>query len=330
MTIIHKVIGGFFELELPIKGSLYHDAALALTNGRVCFKVLLQRVKPSKVYLPYYICDSLILPLKEAQIPYELYEIDPLFEPILPTLADESELILYVNYFGLKTLTARKLSKTFGQQLVIDNTQAFFEESYGVSWAFNSARKFFGVPDGGFLYAPQYLEDKYVPNTQIVTDHLWQRLFGKQEEAYSNYQLSEAQQTSEVKGMSKIAQQILQIVNFPAVARARKRHYRQLDRMLRHLNQLPDTLLELVPDTVPFCYPLLLKEPLPKGAFYDHKIFIPTLWNEVLTRDTEGGYPFEKMVTQNLLPLPIDHRLDETDMGRLIDFVLSVVPHTGK
>jgi hypothetical protein len=325
MTVTPKVIGGFFELELPAKGTLYHDAALALANGRVCFKVLLERVKPSKVYLPFYSCDSLLLPLHEAEIPYEFYAVNKSFDPVVPLILHDSELLLYINYFGLKAPTARKLSKLFGEQLVIDNTQAFFEESYGASWAFNSSRKFFGVPDGGFLYAPRFVEDKYTPNTQIVTEHLWLRLFGKQEEANTNYQLSEATQTLEVKGMSNMSKQILHTVDFSAVARIRKRHYRQLDRSLRHLNQLPHLLLELVPSAVPFCYPLLLPQPVSQTVFSDNKIFIATLWEEVLTRHTEGVFAFEKLVAQNLLPLPIDHRLDEKDIQRLIESVLAVV-----
>ena len=75
MIATEKPIGGFFELELLAKRTLYHDTALALANGRVCFKVIVERVKPTKVYLPFYCCDSLILPLKEAGIPYEFYAI---------------------------------------------------------------------------------------------------------------------------------------------------------------------------------------------------------------------------------------------------------------
>ena len=323
MPITQKAIGGFFELELPVKGTLYHDAALALANGRVCFKVLLERVNPSKVYLPFYCCDSLLLPLKERQIPYEFYAINASFDPIAPLLED-SELLVYINYFGVKSQTARKLSKLLGEQLVIDNSHAFFEQSYGASWAFNSSRKFFGVPDGGFLYAPSYVEDRYTPNTQIITEHLWLRLFGKQEEAYSNYQLNEASQTLEVKGMSKMSKQILHSVDFSAVSRARKRHYRQLDRTFRSINQLNYGVLEIPPAAVPFCYPLLLKKNIPKSVFEEHKIFLPTLWQEVLTRHTEGSYFFEKMMSERLLALPIDHRLNEQDIQRMVDFILKI------
>jgi hypothetical protein len=49
------------------------------------------------------------------------------------------------------------------------------------------------------------------------------------------------------------------------------------------------------------------------------------LWEEVLTRDTEGGYSFEKHLAQNLLPLPIDHRLDEKDIQRLIQLIMYIM-----
>ena len=319
----NKTIGGFFELELPNKGSLYHDRALALANGRVCFKVLLDRVKPTKVYLPFYCCDSIILPLLEAQIPFEYYAINTAFDPVGIPLLGDSELFVYINYFGLKTQTSRKLSKLLGQQLVVDNTHAFFEESYGISWAFNSVRKFFGVPDGGFLYSPQYLEDNYTPNAHIITEHLWLRLFDRQEDANEFYHQSEAAQTLELKGMSNLTKQILYSVKFLDVARARKKYFKILDRVLRPLNQLPANVFNLMQDAVPFCYPFLCHKPIHKKLFDEQRIFIPSLWNDVLKRDTEG-YAFEKKMAQNILALPIDHRLDDHDLQRIIELVLKL------
>ena len=322
-NIQRKPVGGFFELELPKKGSLFHDSALALANGRVCFRVLLERIKPSKVFLPFYCCDMLIQPLTELSIPHEFYAINDQFDPVnVPYLAD-SELFVFVNYFGLKTQTARRLSKLLGEQLVIDNTQAFFEKSYGLTWAFNSARKFFGVPDGGFLYSPHYLEDRYVPNKPIVTEHLWLSLCGEHEAAFKQYQYSETQQTNVKSGMSDLTKRILYGVDFPNASRARKRHFRILDRALRHLNQMPSEILETVPTVVPFCYPLLLKKPVEKTALYQKRVYIPTFWMEILTRNTEG-YDFEKSLVNNLLLLPVDHRLDESDLRHIVESVLKI------
>jgi hypothetical protein len=314
-----KRIGGFFELELPTKGSLYHDSAIALANGRVCFKVLLQKVKPTKVYVPFYTCERLLQPLRELGIRYQFYAIDAHFEPLSMPTVRNTELFVYINYFGLKRAFAKKLSAELGENLVIDNTQAFFEGAFGKTWAFNSVRKFLGVPDGGFLYAPSYVYDNYLPNQKIVSDHLWLELSGRPAEAVSFYRESEAQQTTETSGMSDITKRILYGVNFLNVARLRKRHFKILNNALQNLNALPTSLLE-INTAVPFCYPLLLKKTIDKSIFEEKRIVVESLWQDVLDRNTEG-YVFEKNVAENLIPLPIDHRMNDTDLRRVVDTV---------
>jgi hypothetical protein len=179
------------------------------------------------------------------------------------------------------------------------------------------------VPDGGFLFSPQYLEDNYKPNPHIITEHLWLRLFGKQEDANEYYYQNEAAQTLEVKGMSNLTKQILYSVKFIDVARARKKYFKVLDRVLGPMNQLPESLLNLVHDAVPFCYPFSSDKTIDKGIFHDQKVFIPNLWEDVLKRNTEG-YAFEKKMSRNLIALPIDHRLTEDDLHRLIELVLQI------
>ena len=323
LPITAKPIGGFFELELPYEGSLYHDAALALANGRVCFKILLHRVQPTKVYVPFYACDTLILSLVDMGIDYEYYGINNDFEPLsIPALA-ATELFVFVNYFGMKSLYAHELSRQLGEQLVIDNTQAFFEESFGKTWAFNSVRKFFGVPDGGFLYSPFYLNEQYAPNTQIVTNHLWLKLNGEVDEANDYYIKNEEGQTSDMVGMSTLSKRILYGVNFSAVSRLRKRNFRILDRALQHLNKLSRDIFDKAKTLTPFCYPLMLENPIDKSQFYNKNIFIPTLWNDVLQREIDG-FDIEKNYAENLLPIPIDHRLTELDLRRIINFIISL------
>ena len=323
MNVERKPIGGFFELELPKKGSLYHDAAIALANGRVCFKVILNRVKPTKVYIPFYCCDMLIQPLKELKIPYDFYRINAQLDPVGIPLLGDTELFVYVNYFGLKTASCRKLSKLFGDQIVIDNTQAFFEKSLGLTWSFNSCRKFFGVPDGGFLYSPLYLEDAYVPKKPIITDHLWLSFSGRREEAFDTFQQSEAVQTSKQCGMSDLTRRILYGVDFPNVMRTRRRNYKLLDRALRFQNLMPAVVLDLEQSAIPFCYPLLLNHSVKKTDLYAQSIYLPTLWTEVLSRDTEG-YDLERLLVNNLLLLPLDHRVDETDIQRMVRSILEI------
>jgi len=325
MSKTQKPIGGFFELELPQTGTLYHDRALALANGRVCFKALLGQVQPSKVYVPFYACHSLLLPLEEQGIPYSFYGIDEKLDPEVPPVGD-TELFVYINYFGIKNETARKLSGQLGSKLVMDNTQAFFGKSHGNGWAFNSARKFFGVPDGGFLYSPEELGAGYPPNGSVIGEHLMLRHLGKQSEAFAWYQRSEAGQTLELRGMSDISRKILYGVDFPAVARARRHNFRALHEALRPLNAVSEDLLELDAEAVPFCYPFLPSNRIPHGVFHEAGIYVPMLWQEVLDRGI-AGYGFEKYFADNLLALPVDHRVDTEDIGRMVALILEHSSH---
>lgn len=65
-----KEIGGYFELELPKKLE-YHRDLIKLNSGRNAFKYILEVIKPKKVYIPNYICNSIIEPLEEVLIDYE-------------------------------------------------------------------------------------------------------------------------------------------------------------------------------------------------------------------------------------------------------------------
>jgi hypothetical protein len=315
-----KPIGGFFELELPIKGSLYHDAALALANGRVCFKAILERVKPTKVFLPFFCPESLISPLIQLNIAFEFYGLTPQLDPKGIPLMNDNELFLYINYFGLKSKTVQRIAQSLGEHAVIDNSQAFFEQSFGKTWSFNSARKFFGVPDGGFLYSPQYIEDKYTLNKPRFNDHLWLRLLGEYDEATQSFLQNETHQTLDLKGMSRLTRQILYAVDYSNVARIRKKLYRHLDRFLRPKNGLSADILDLEVNAVPYCYPFLPKKTVSKEDLEHNDILLADNWSEILGRDTEG-YAFEKNLSEKLLLLPIDHRLDIQDAQRIIDTV---------
>ena len=146
-----KPVGGYFELELR-KGEHYHKKALRLNTARNCFEYVLRSRGWKKVYIPYYTCEVMLEPIKKMGINHEFYHINEFFEPVsFPKLA-ETEAFLYTNYFGLKQSCVELLAKQFGNHLIVDNAQAFFAEPIEGIDTFYSARKFFGVADGAYLY----------------------------------------------------------------------------------------------------------------------------------------------------------------------------------
>src|SRR5665213_2501147 len=161
-------LGGFFELERGRNGTPYHTHALALASGRACLRRILEHVRPRKVWAPFYVCDSVFQTMQKAGVAVELYAIDASLDPVLPSGAPATgELLLYVNYFGIKGSTAAAIASQWRERAVVDDTHGFFQQGYDGAWSFNSARKFFGVPDGAFAYGPRLPTDSVHEPAQV-------------------------------------------------------------------------------------------------------------------------------------------------------------------
>ena len=122
-----KEIGGYFELELASKEE-YHTSAIKLNSGRNAFKYILKAQNIKKIYIPNFICNSIIEPLVELSISYEFYNIDSNFEIIQEIDLLKDERIFYVNYFALKSKYVKRLEDKYQNNLIMDNTQDFFEK----------------------------------------------------------------------------------------------------------------------------------------------------------------------------------------------------------
>ncbi len=316
-------IGGYFELESHLleAGKPMHSQALALTSGRACLARYLAHTRPSKLWIPYYCCDAILQPLIETKTPFSFYEIDRNLEPITLPLLGQEEAILYINYFGIKEEYSLSLLEQFRERLIIDNTQAFFVEMRQKGWAFNSARKFFGVPDGAYLYSPEPLKPPSVVNHLVHMEHLLSRLQGDRQKGYEQFLKAENEVSSENRGMSLQSSRLLSGVDYPRVAQSRLRNYAHYQQALDSVNQLRFPPLRA--GSIPFCYPLLLDHQINREPLYQQEIFIPTLWKECLDRDV-SGFSWEKELTRRLLPLPLDHRYSENDCDRVVEAVTAL------
>ncbi len=314
-----KPIGGYFELALNRGSNSYHETPYQLKSGRAALHCILNTVKPTLVYIPYYTCDALLEPFTAANVTYAFYAIDERLEPqSLPDLKD-GEYFLYVNYFDLKRETVQVLSERYKDRLIVDCTQAFYMKGNGVSWYFNSCRKFFGVPDGSYLYAPQdvAVQQPQHRNEHYMTDHLLQRFNGHAAEGYATFLKNEQLAGSEVLAMSKLSEYLLSGTDYTATAAARRDNFRFLHDQLGG-NNLMDAALPT--DSVPMCYPWLTNRSIDKASLYGQEIFIPSFWKDTLLRNT-NGYDLEKMLTDKLWPLPVDHRYTLADMALMCDAI---------
>jgi hypothetical protein len=310
-----KPVGGYFELELSKGRYSYHEVPYTFKSGRSALHYILRVCKPSLVYVPFYTCNALLQSFEAAGIPFRLYAIDEILEPVtLPVLASH-EYFLYINYFGLKDDTVNKLSVKYTDRLIVDCTQAFFTKGNGRSWYFNSCRKFFGVPDGAYLYPPDHIQVEVIEqrNEAFTVEHLVKRFNGQVQEGYSAFKENEILCGPEIKGMSAISQHLLSHINYNEVIASRRANFDCLHRIFTNQNQFAIIANE---ESVPMVYPLMTRYQIDRNVLYNNDVFIPTFWTEVKA-GTDTGFEVERGLAEKLLPLPVDHRYNDVDMQRM-------------
>ncbi|MFA5648815.1 MAG: hypothetical protein WC951_10975 [Bacteroidales bacterium] len=312
-------IGGYFELELP-KGEEYHKSALRLNLGRNAFEYILRAKQYKKVYLPYYTCDVMLEPIEKLGLKVEFYHID---ENLLP-LFDYSkvkitEVFVYTNYFGICDNNVDKVAQQC-KNLIVDNSQAFYSKPLTGIDTFYSLRKFFGVPDGAYLYTDTLLDDGFETDISYQRfEHLLGRIDKGAEEFYAAFVSNDDSLMNQpIKKMSKLTQRLLSSIDYNSVAESRKQNFEYLNSKLSSTNLLS---LNLSSNSVPLVYPYFFDSGAElKKKLIENKIFVATYWQNVLEWTSEND--FEYKLAKCLLPLPVDQRYESNNLKEIELLVL--------
>ncbi len=315
-----KPIGGYFELELPPPARCRHPQALAFATGRACVAAILDAMSPRVVHVPAWACEALYEPMRRASVPIRLYALGPTLAPATVPRVGAGELLIMLNAFGTLDAVAAELAADLGDRLVVDNSHAFFAPGIAGAWAFNSARKFFGVPDGAYLYPARRMAAPAPADSHLPAEHLIARLGGDPEAGYRRFREHEALLSDAQPGMSRLAARILATVDYRRVAERRRRNYALLHSRLGAENRL-EADLDAV--DVPMCYPLLPRGGLERQALIARRIFVPRFWHSVLDRPGED-FVWERQLAARLLPLPVDQRYGP-EMERVARTVLELI-----
>jgi hypothetical protein len=314
-------IGGYFELELR-NGPEYHRDAARLNTATNAFEIVLRGKKPLKVYLPYYICDVLLRPLKQLGIDYMFYSVNEFLEPKFDySTLRENEAFLAVNYFGLKDALIKDLGKMV-PNLIVDNAQSFFSfPIIGVD-SFYSARKFFGVPDGAYLYTNTTIEiDQETDKSFDRMAHLLLRIDNDPESGYSYYRANESRlRQTPIRNMSMLTSRLLKNINYQESAKKRIKNYRFLQDNLGVYNRLS---INWDAVQVPMVYPFYSQACGLRERLIENNIFVAQYWKNVISNTEENS--LESHLARELVPLPIDQRYSTHDMERIVFNVLKIL-----
>lgn len=308
MEPIHP-IGGYFELE-TYNGAEYWENALRINTARNCLRYLIQKFHIRKLYAPRYTCPVVWDAIQTEPCEVEYYSIDRSFMPLVDFPNDAY--ILYTNYLGVCTRNAEQLAQKY-IHLIMDCSQSFYSPAMGFA-SFNSARKFFGVPDGAYLFvdgvASEGLEQDHSASR---FSHLLTRVESGPQAGYEDFLQNEDYLCEEsIKMMSKLTQKILKGISYRHCAETRRSNYMVLHDALGDINEWKRTLEKI---EVPMAYPFICKKDGLREKLISENLFIPTFWKG--QKDTDTG----KYMEHYLLPLPIDQRYGKDDMLRISECV---------
>ena len=303
-----KEIGGYIELD-TMKIYSMHEKAIALNTARNCLAYLIKSRSISKILLPSFLCDSIKSICERENVKVQYYSVGMDFLPVDLAVADDEWLYL-VNYYG--QLDNGKINKFVQKhnRVIVDNVQAYFQEPLEGVDTIYTCRKFLGVPDGAFLYTNSLLKE------ELALDESFERmtfLLGRYErtasEFYGKYLENEKLLAREpLKKMSKLTRNMLSAIDYSRVKYVRTENYKILYRELESFNKLRLKEIE-----APFMYPLYVTDgDKIRVELQKKKIYIPTLWPEVLEHCEADSIDYD--MARNIVPLPIDQRYNCDDM----------------
>lgn len=313
-----NAIGGYFELELR-QGGHYHQKAIRLNTARNSFEYVLRSRQYTKVYIPYYTCEVMLEPIDKLGIEVEFYHINESLEPISTPLLKKSEAFLYTNYFGLKQQCVKHLADVYGNKLIVDNAQAFYAEPIPGIDTFYSARKFFGVPDGAYLYTSLKLEQDWERDFSFERmSHLLKRIDSGAEAGYSDFRNNDdALCGQDIKRMSELTDAILAGVDYTGAKQRRRDNFAFLDEQLKDSNRIH---LELDDEAVPMVYPYWTDDASLRQKLIANKVFVATYWPNVKEWTKDGMLEYE--LAEKLIPIPVDQRYGIKEMEIMENIVL--------
>lgn len=333
-----KSFGGCHPLELPLQkqkdARFNHATAIALNSEYTALWYVLNIRGIKRLHMPHYMGAAWQRAIADLDIEICCYYVDEYFAPNIfgDYTMEADDAVLLVDYFGLCSrqvpLWVRQLQKKAGQNLclVVDSTMAYFSEPMSDANVFTiySCRKFFGVPDGAYLYNSQMQSHPpLLLDTNETANEALAQLIALEKDETAAYKVAQTQEQALIKRrmrMSALTERILQTVDMEAVMEKRRANYMLLASRLQPYQRLP--LVKKAEPCSAQCYPLLVSEDI-REALLEEKIFVPQLWRKHLAAEFDGTV--EQAMAKHLLCLPVEQRYSSEDMCHIADTVVELL-----
>lgn len=314
-------IGGFFGMEV-FHGEEYHCNALRFDLARNALRFVLNVRKAKRVLVPDYSCNVVFKACADANVEIIRYEIDDFFKPRNIPDIKEDDYIYITNYFGqIDDDYMNDLCHKF-PNIIVDNVQSFFSKPIVGADTIYSCRKFFGVPDGAYLYAREDMAFEYEALQNDCSSDRWKHIIGRADKhACDFYEESRNNETklnlNHPRKMSKSTQNMLCGIDYGIAMERRGQNFDFLNENLKKENKL-----EVNNRGGYFTYPFLVENGVRlRNYLNQNNIYTPCFWPE--HRDSQNKR--SAFLSSNIVPLTIDHRYGDAEMRRIVQEVYNFI-----
>jgi len=290
-----RTLGGVFGLEHPCASarSLFRGRRVQyFLSVRCALKALVEAHRPGTVWLPSYVCGSILTPFLESNVRF--YSVDERLSVARNAWIEEirpGDLVLVIHYFGFPNLTfpAREVA---GKRalLVEDASQALFlEQQFPESTCIlYSPRKFLGVPDAGVMVSdretgtePLELQppplDWWSSAVEMSLSRREYDLTGRPNDWFAKFQRVESEYPVGLFRASDLSRMLLHAVDYDAIRNRRRENYQRLRELVGDFAVFRD----LGPVVVPLGFPVRVESTLRDqvlAQLHVARIYAPVHW----------------------------------------------------
>ncbi|MDL1963293.1 MAG: DegT/DnrJ/EryC1/StrS family aminotransferase [Deltaproteobacteria bacterium] len=343
----NKIIGGMFGLPEtvepkvatePHQWKFIDDSNLLLANGRSGIMVLIDRLAPASVWMPSYLCPTMIEAVDQKKTNLRFYEVDYNLHILSTDWVDQiqtGDLVALIDYFGLPLSSkVAGLVKGHGGYILEDACQAFLSEHVGQysDFVLFSPRKTIGVPDGGILVSCCNVK---FDNIKLETAPLvwWLKMleatinrrefdqYGGDRRWYRLFQETDAATPIGYFAMSDLSRKLLlNGFEYKKICRRRIENYSILAHNLEDIAMFP-----ILPEgTIPLGFPIRHpRRDQIRINLFQEQIYPPVHWliDGVMPMEFSESYRLAGQV----MTLPCDQRYGSEDMHRMVSSVLKTL-----
>lgn len=357
LGVVSTEIGSEFHIsshnKLTEKNLMLKDNNLLLNYGRTAIKFLLESLRDIEsvtgILLPNYLCESIIKPLRDIEIPFEFYKVDKNFQIILNDLESKVKpdwAVFILDYFNIRQeKEVRNYLQIIRNSNIIieDITHSLFDRKEPVGHVqIASLRKWLGIPSGALIrdFYNGELYNHVLPIACEINARVVQKRFyaANLKTLYIENQLNENIKSEflnmfaeaetildksiiEVQSIDSISKEIIDHYDFKAMTDIRKRNYKTLYDGLKGVKKVE--VMNGVPDNnnVPLGFPIKVQDrDSLRSTLIEGQIYPPVHWplpDELLLESTDDILK----ISRSIMTLPCDQRYSETDMNRIITII---------